>query len=131
MQAATSTIFHEGFGVPINVLEGANEGKDVWIGFSSGDIAIMNIGAKTVGTRWKAHPGGVSCIVALNDTVWSGDHYVQYLFSTHFLLTHLSQLNLQVIIDIILTYNCIVDFVAKLKWSKKNGFSFNLIFNFF
>lgn len=80
VQAATSTIFHEGFGVPINVLEGANEGKDVWIGFSSGDIAIMNIGAKTVGTRWKAHPGGVSCIVALNDTVWSGDHYVQNFF---------------------------------------------------
>lgn len=75
----------------------------------------MNIDAKTVGTRWKAHPGGVSCIVALNDTVWSGDHYVQYFFSTHFLLTHLSQLNLQVIISIILTYSQNMDFVAKLK----------------
>lgn len=76
MQAAKSEKFHDGFGLPINVLQSANDGKDIWIGFSDGDIAIMNIEKKVVGTRWKGHPGGVSCIVAMTNSVWSGDHYV-------------------------------------------------------
>lgn len=58
------------------MLQGANEGHDVWLGFSNGDIAIMGIQKKSVGTRWKAHPGGVSCIVAMTNSVWSGDFYV-------------------------------------------------------
>lgn len=76
LQDATNVIFHDGLGIPINVLQGANDGNDVWLGFSDGDIAIMDIEKKSVGTRWKAHPGGVSCIVAMINSVWSGDFYV-------------------------------------------------------
>lgn len=76
LQDATNRKFHDGIGVPINVLEGANGGNDVWLGFSDGDIAIMTIEKRNVGTRWKAHPGGVSCIVAMTNSVWSGDFHV-------------------------------------------------------
>ncbi|KAG0571849.1 hypothetical protein KC19_VG048100 [Ceratodon purpureus] len=69
---ATNVIFHDGLGIPINVIQGANRGNDIWLGFSNGEIAIINIENKTVGTRWKAHPGGVSCIVAMINSVWSG-----------------------------------------------------------
>lgn len=76
MQAATHVKFHDGFGVPINVLEGANDGKDIWIGFSDGDMAIMNIVNKSIGTRWKGHSSGVSCMVGMTHSLWSGDHDV-------------------------------------------------------
>jgi len=76
LQAATSVKFHDGVNIPINVMQGANKGDNIWIGFSSGDLAILNIENKTLGTRWKAHQGGVSTIVAMLNSVWSGDHYV-------------------------------------------------------
>jgi hypothetical protein len=77
LQAATSVKFHDGVNnIPINVMQGANKGENIWIGFSSGDLAILNIENKTLGTRWKAHQGGVSTIVAMLNSVWSGDHYV-------------------------------------------------------
>ncbi|KAH8943905.1 hypothetical protein BDL97_13G079800 [Sphagnum fallax] len=68
----TYTKFSNGFNVPINVLQGTREGKDMWLGFSNGDIAIMSIESTIIGFRWRAHPGGVSCIVAGTNSVWSG-----------------------------------------------------------
>ncbi|CAN5954373.1 unnamed protein product [Sphagnum jensenii] len=68
----TSVKFHDGVNIPINVMQGANKGDNIWIGFSSGDLAILNIENKTLGTRWKAHQGGVSTIVAMLNSVWSG-----------------------------------------------------------
>ncbi|XP_073393647.1 uncharacterized protein [Physcomitrium patens] len=69
---ATNIKFHDGVGVPINVLRGTNDRRDVWLGFSDGNIAIMSVENKSIGTRWKGHPGGVSCIVAMTHSVWSG-----------------------------------------------------------
>lgn len=84
----TYTKFSNGFNVPINVLQGTREGKDMWLGFSNGDIAIMSIESTIIGFRWRAHPGGVSCIVAGTNSVWSGDYYVLDYFPLCSFLLH-------------------------------------------
>lgn len=82
LQEATCVKIHDGISsVPINVLEASNQGKEIWIGFSDGSLAIMNIAKTTIGIPWKGHPSGVSCLVAMTNSVWSGDHYVLNYFA--------------------------------------------------
>jgi hypothetical protein len=41
IQSGICTKIHDGLDEPINVLQEANGGQDVWIGFSHGDLAIF------------------------------------------------------------------------------------------
>lgn len=99
-QDATNIKFHDGVGVPINVLRGTNDRRDVWLGFSDGNIAIMSVENKSIGTRWKGHPGGVSCIVAMTHSVWSGDFYV-LCFNTRVLCSIEKKSYLRLCIDVV------------------------------
>ena len=83
VQTGVASKIHNGLDEPINTLEGANDGKELWIGFSHGDLAILEMDNNSVGPRIRAHPGGVTTIIAKTNSVRSGEHYLlKFLLST-------------------------------------------------
>lgn len=81
LQTGVVSKIHEGMGELINILQGTNDEREVWIGFSHGDLAIFEMENNIVGSRIRAHPGGVTSIIAKTNSMWSGEHYVLNTFN--------------------------------------------------
>lgn len=48
------------------------DGRELWVGLADSDILAIDVAGRVAKGRWRAHTGGVFCLAAGRECVWSG-----------------------------------------------------------